>query len=259
MVAALKAYAEGASNGHRLQRRLFAEDAAQGFSFIELCHRHFDVILMNPPFGELSKNSKTYIETAYENSYSDILAAFVERTLELCVPNGFVGAITNRNCFYLTTMTDYRKEVLQRKVEFEALMDLGEGVLDAMVEAAIYVLRHMPKPQQVAPFIRLLIDEDKAGKARSEVAAVNAGKLTTRVFYSSPADFSRLESTPFCYWVPAHIIKRLSAIPAIEGTTAKINVGLQTGYDWRFLRTTWEVSPHLIAPAPLPSELDPKI
>ncbi len=258
VVAALKAYAEGAGNGHRLQRRLFAEDAAQGFSFIELCHRRFDVVLMNPPFGELSKNSKTYIESTYENSYSDILAAFVERTLELCVPNGFVGAITNRNCFYLTTMTDYRKEVLQRRVGFEALMDLGEGVLDALVEAAIYVLRHISKPQQVAPFVRLLIDEDKADKALSEVESVNAGKLTTRVFYSSPADFTRLKATPFCYWVQSHIIKKLAALPVIEGTTAKINVGLQTGYDWRFLRTTWEVSPRLIAPAPQPSNKRPK-
>jgi hypothetical protein len=258
VVAALKAYAEGAGNGHRLQRRLFAEDAAQGFSFIELCHRRFDVILMNPPFGELSKNSKTYIEGTYENSYSDILAAFVERTLELCVPNGFVGAITNRNCFYLTTMTDYRKEVLQRRVGFEAFMDLGEGVLDATVEAAIYILRNAPRPQQVAPFVRLLIDENKDEKARSEVAAINSGTLTSRVFYSAPLDFARLESSPFCYWVPAHIIKALSAIEQIGGNTATINVGLQTGYDWRFLRTTWEVAPRLIAPAPLPSNKKPK-
>ena len=257
VVQALKQYAENTHNGDRLQRRLFAEDAAQGFSFIELCHHRFDVILMNPPFGELSKNSKSYIETAYEHSYSDILAAFVERTLDLCVKNGLMGAITNRNCFYLTTMKDYRKEVLQRRVGFEVLMDLGEGVLDATVEVAIYVLRHSPRPQQIAPFVRLLIDEDKAEKALAEVAAVNSGALTMRAFYSAPLDFARLESTPFCYWVPTHIIKALSALPPIEGKTAKINVGLQTGYDWRFLRMTWEVSPHLMSPCPVAIEKKP--
>jgi len=258
IVEALRQYAEQKDNGKAFRRKLFAEDAAQGFSFIELCRRRFDVILMNPPFGELSKDSKTYIEATYENSYSDILAAFVERTLELNMPNGFVGAITNRNCFYLTTMTSYRKEVLQHRVGFEAFMDLGERVLDATVEAAIYVLRHLPRPQQVAPFVRLLTDENKAEKALSEVAAVNSGMLTTRVFYSAPVDFARLESTPFCYWVPAHIIKALSAIPQIGGNTATINVGLQTGYDWRFLRTTWEVSPLLISPALLPSDKKPQ-
>lgn len=250
VVAALKAYAEGAGNGHRLQRRLFADDAAQGFSFIELCHRRFDVILMNPPFGELSKNSKTYIEATYENSYSDILAAFVERTLELSVPNGFVGAITNRNCFYLTTMTNYRKEVLQRRVGFEAFMDLGEGVLDAMVEAAIYVLRQTPKPQQVAPFVRLLIDEDKADKALSEIAAVNSGTLTSRIFYSATVDFARLESSPFCYWVTPSTIRKISALPKLEGNAGTVRVGLQTSIDFRFLRLIWEVPPSLITPSP---------
>jgi hypothetical protein len=258
VVETLRQYAEMAQNGHRLKRHLFAEDAVQGFSFIELSHRRFDAILMNPPFGELSKHSKTYIETEYENSCSDILAAFVERTLELSVKNGLIGAITNRNCFYLTTMKDYRKEVLQRGVGFEVLLDLGDGVLDATVEAAIYVLRHIPHPQQVAPFVRLLIDEDKAGKALVEIEAVNSGTLTTRVFYSAPADFSRLESSPFCYWVPARIINTLSAIPPIGGTTATINVGLQTGYDWRFLRTTWEVSPCLMSPCPVAIDKKPQ-
>ena len=257
VVQALKQYAEKAHNGDQLQRRLFAEDAAQGFSFIELCHRRYDVILMNPPFGELSRNSKSYIETEYEHSCSDILAAFVERALELNLKNGLVGAITNRNCFYLTTMIDYRKEILQRRVGFEALLDLGEGVLDATVEAAIYVLRHLPRPQQVAPFVRLLIDEDKEKKALVEVKAINLGSLTMRAFYSAPQDFARLKPTPFCYWVPAHIIKALATLLPIEGTTAKINVGLQTGYDWRFLRTTWEVSPRLISPAPIAIEKKP--
>ena len=62
-------------------------------------------------------------------------------------------------------MNDYRKEVLHAHVGFEALSDLGDGVLDATVEVAIYVLRHLPSPQQVAPFVRLLTDRDKAEKA----------------------------------------------------------------------------------------------
>ena len=100
--------------------------------------------------------------------------------------------------------------------------------------------------------MRLLIDEGKAEKALSEVAAINSGALTTRVFYAAPVDFARLESAPFCYWVPAHIINALSAVPEIGGNTARINVGLQTGYDWRFLKATWEVPPRLISPSPLP-------
>ena len=209
---------------------------------------------MNPPFGELNTRTKDYVLTEYENSHSDILATFVERTLQLCQKGGFVGAITNRNCFYLTTMKDYRKEVLQEHVQFEVLLDLGEGVLDAMVEPAAYVMRNVRQTNRPAPFIRLLVETDKGAKALEEVKAINAGQFTHRVYYSNPMDFSRLTLAPFCYWVPKSVIVALSKLPPIEGNTARINVGLQTGHDWRFLRLVWETNPRTITPAPRPKD-----
>ena len=51
VLEALRDYARHASNGGRLQRQLFAEDAERGFAFIDVCQKRFDVVLMNPPFG----------------------------------------------------------------------------------------------------------------------------------------------------------------------------------------------------------------
>ena len=65
VVDALRNYAEKAQNGQRLQRRLFAEDAVRGFAFVDLCHKRFDVVLMNPPFGEPSKLSKVFVEKGF--------------------------------------------------------------------------------------------------------------------------------------------------------------------------------------------------
>src|SRR5690606_18100040 len=81
ILEALKAYSERAENGRAFRRRLFAEDAARGFAFIDVCRRRYDVVLMNPPFGDFSKPYKPYSRTGYPNSYNDILAAFVERWL----------------------------------------------------------------------------------------------------------------------------------------------------------------------------------
>ena len=50
---ALRDYAEQAENGGGFQRRLFADDAARGFAFIDVCRKRYDVALMNPPFGEV--------------------------------------------------------------------------------------------------------------------------------------------------------------------------------------------------------------
>lgn len=123
-----------------LRRRMFVEDAAQGFAFVDLCRERFDVVVMNPPFGEWSLGFKKQSKDLYPNSYCDILAAFVERGGELLHPGGRLGAITSRTCFFLSSYTKWREEVVLKAFEPKLLVDLGHGVMDeAMVEAAAYV------------------------------------------------------------------------------------------------------------------------
>jgi hypothetical protein len=83
VLASLKEYAKKVSNGKGFQRQLFADDAAHGFAFIDTCQRRFDVMLMNPPFGEGSRQAKGYLECAYPRTKNDVYAAFVERLLGL--------------------------------------------------------------------------------------------------------------------------------------------------------------------------------
>lgn len=124
-----------------LQRRMFAEDAARGFAFIDLCRQRFDVVVMNPPFGEWSVGFKKQSKELYPNSYDDILCAFVERGGEMLQKGGRLGAITSRTCFFLYSYASWREEVILKLFEPKLFVDLGHGVMDqAMVEAAAYVL-----------------------------------------------------------------------------------------------------------------------
>ena len=67
ILAALKAYAEQAEGIRATQKRLFAQDAAKGFAFIDLCHKRFDVVLMNPPFGAGTARTRPFMEFAYSD------------------------------------------------------------------------------------------------------------------------------------------------------------------------------------------------
>jgi hypothetical protein len=141
VVEALRAYARRATVDQQVSRRLFADDALQGMALIDLLLRAFDVVLMNPPFGAASLGSKAYIQKAYPRTKNDLYAAFVERGLELLRPGGYLGAITSRTGFFLTSFQKWREEILLREAQIIALADLGYGVLDtAMVETAAYVL-----------------------------------------------------------------------------------------------------------------------
>lgn len=141
ILEALEHYAERAENGRAGRRRLFAEDAARGFAFIDLCRKRYDVVLMNPPFGEPAKKSKVFIVKAYPRTKNDVYAAFVERGLALIHKGGMLGAITSRTGFFLSSFTKWREQVLLEAAKPTVFADLGYGVMDAaMVEAAAYCL-----------------------------------------------------------------------------------------------------------------------
>jgi hypothetical protein len=138
---ALERYAQAAGNGKAFARRLFARDTAEGFAFIDLCRQRYDVVLMNPPFGEPSKRSKSYVVKAFPRTKNDLYAAFVERGIHWLHPGGLLGAITSRTGFFLTSFRKWREDVVLGEARPTVVADLGYGVLDtAMVEVAAYCL-----------------------------------------------------------------------------------------------------------------------
>ena len=142
ILEALRVYAEQAEDTQATQKRLFAQDAAKGFAFIDVCQRRYDVSVMNPPFGEASKRSKAYIEIAHARTKNDVYAAFVGRGLSLLKPRGMLGAITSRTGFFLSSFQKWREEeILLQEARPTVFADLGHGVLDtAMEETAAYCL-----------------------------------------------------------------------------------------------------------------------
>jgi hypothetical protein len=119
-------YAQEAAGAEAAHRRLFARDGIQVLRFLETLRSRYDVVLMNPPFGDPSLPPKAYIDAHYPRTRNDVYAAFVERWLERLVERWRLGAITSRT-------------------------DLGCGVLDtAMVETAAYVPEKTPVAQTTA-------------------------------------------------------------------------------------------------------------
>ncbi len=160
---------DDAADTFGLSRRLFAGDAARGFAFVELCRQKFDVVVMNPPFGDAATPSKPYLEATYGDTKGDVYKAFVECFQDRLVPGGYLGAITSRTGFFLGQSANWRERVLLRLYRPLVLLDLGHGVLDAMVETAAYVLRSLTEAERATLTESLarslvLVKKDKNGR-----------------------------------------------------------------------------------------------
>ena len=208
IVESLKTFAEGSTNGDSYQRNLFANDAIRGFSFIDLSKKKFDIMLMNPPFGDSTRDSKVYIKYRYGDFDSDLGMCFVSRHAERMKTNGLLGAITTRVFIFNNSLEDWRKfYCLGEKSLVKILADLGYNVLDnAMVEVAAYTLTNSIKDRNESFFIRLLDDIDK------ESALIrNLNSQSENIIKKNPREFFELPSSIIAYQIPEKFIQNFKS------------------------------------------------
>jgi hypothetical protein len=162
VIEALRAYAEKVQNGHRLQRRLFTEDTVRGFAFIDLCRKRYDVVLMNPPFGEVTAALKPFCNKHWSAWNSNVLCAFLLYMWDKLQANGLLGTIFDRTVSVKTTYEDFRRSSLCAKGRLLSYVDLGWGVLDANVETAMAVLSRCPVPTSDCADVRNVTPDRKS-------------------------------------------------------------------------------------------------
>jgi hypothetical protein len=225
----------------RTRRRLFADDADHGLALLELSGKQFDVVLMNPPFGDPTGASKSYLVSNYRDKRVDLYKCFVEAGLRQLSHRGRLGAISSRTGFFLGQSRGWREDVLLACSSPALLADLGGGVLDAAVDTAAYVLEKKASSAvdayPLASF-RLLEIDDKALSLRQAAA----GTLGSRTYLTSVQDFTRIPNTPFTYWAPRSVVQMFGELKPLESDGRVVRQGLETGDDFRFVRAWWEVA-----------------
>jgi hypothetical protein len=249
VVSVLRRFAESQEGQQRLQRRLFAEDAVRGFAFVDLALTHYDVVLMNPPFGSPSKQSQQYLASSYQISKNDLFAAFIERGLNLLCPRGLLGAITSRTGCFLTSFSKWRDEIILKYSQPRTFADLGPGVLDAaVVETAAYTLEKTGTSQEAdlpCLFFRLLSDDSKDTVLRKAIESANHDEASsTATYLATPESFRHIPGSPFSYWVSDSIRRLFRSLPPFddEESGRSTRCGLGTLDDFRFIRLRWEIN-----------------
>jgi hypothetical protein len=249
VLAALQRVAD--ANSATPAERLLAAEASDAVRLVEAVRNRYDSILMNPPFGEPVPSTKDYIKAAYPwipTKDHNLLAAFVGRGLELCKPDGYLGAVTSRAGMFLKTFETWRTRVILGN-RLVTMADLGFGVMEeAMVEAAAYVLSPgRPSGDRAGVYIRLLKDADRPTGLAAAIAADRRHDNDHRVFRISSDEFAAIPGSPMAYWMSESIRRLFRELPRLEDNGAEARPGVSSGDDFRFVRLFWEVDPRRVA------------
>jgi hypothetical protein len=233
--AALARFVSDESGQVNTRRRLFVDDAAHGVALLGVAEKKFDVVLMNPPFGDGTPATREYFESHYPKSKCDILAMFVERGIDLLHPHGRLGAITSRTALFLESFTAWRQIITEEKASPVVLADLGYGVLDAMVEVAMYVLESQKEPGSLFAF-RGTRYEHKAAALAKAIREQSLPAVDMRALASLP-------NRALAYWVPVSLLRVFASHGTFGAKLGLACKGISTADNFRFLRLAWEVPP----------------
>ena len=242
LLGALRTYAEQV-DVDSYQRRLFADDAARGFSFIDLCRKRYDAVVMNPPFGEPSITTAKYIKRNYSNTFIDILAAFIQRATTMRIDNGIrIGALTSRACLYTKTLSNWRQTEFFKSVE--SVADMGGGVLDgAMVFACASVFNAPIALQEYCNAFDLRNSQDRESDLHKLLQTYRAGGAAAQLFIKARNQLSQISGSRFLYNIPDSFWQWSQSSHSLVSYGGSARAGSTTYDDFRFLRLAWEISP----------------
>jgi hypothetical protein len=240
LLAALKAFAERVENDGGFQRRLFAEDAARGFAFIDVCRKRYDVALMNPPFGDASHQSRSYLSDRYPDAKHDLAAAFVERAFLMVNAGSSVGCISTRTLFFLPTSEKWRKKLFPIG-HLGVFADLGLDVMDAAtVYAAAYTFAKSLTGDCI--FFRGTDWQQKQEILSSAIGRIANGTSDFETYVRNIALYEHLPGWVIPYYLPPKLSKTFSHFPPLGKLHPGAKQGIATSDDFRFVRAKWEIS-----------------
>lgn len=240
IINALQGYAGQVQDGSTNQRSLFAKDAARGFAFIDLCRKRYDVILMNPPFGEASFNIATYLAKNHPTWSKNILCSFIERARQICTESGKVGAIFDRTASIKSSYEKFRRSSVVPFIELVA--DTGWHVLDANVETTTHVWSIKPAERK-ACFLDL---REVEGQMKGDILliyiqGIAQGNKNDSIYFEHQNTLLRLPNSVIGYYFPHFLIKAFSESDSIVESGMQARKGNDYVAD-QHVRLFWEIN-----------------
>ena len=249
MIGALKEFEKEAMEKRDMGTLLFATEAEKSVGLLALLTEKYDVVLMNPAYGDMPRKTKEYFRKHYPRTHHDYYTAFIEQSINLCELGGFIGMLTSRTFMYLKWYEKIREEILWNEAIPELILDLGFGVLDgAIVETVATVCRVGPadgRHESPQCFIKITHygTDDKEDGFKKALDSIQKNVVLDNVYFVSLKELAQIPGRTYAYWAPSSLRSIFTRYKHIEPEVCIIRAGLSTGDDQRFVRHFVEIDP----------------
>ena len=238
--AGLYARFDEISNDFSIQRESVKNQLLPLVKCVEVLAQKYDVVVTNPPYMGYSGFDAKLVSFAkynYPNSKSDMSTMFMEQTLRMCTPIGYMAMINIPVWMFITSYEQLRKEIITQRTIID-LLHPGRGIFGSDFGSVSFVIRSKSIQNYKAVYNRLFNEPVEVKSPEIREQQFSSGKGT---FLAKQETFLQIPGCPISYWVSDSIYRAFVNMPSL-GEIGATKTGMTTGDNNRFLRLWYEIA-----------------
>jgi hypothetical protein len=205
----------------------------------EILSGTYTIAVTNPPYmNKYDAKLKTYVNTYYPESKSDLATVFVEVLLNHISEDGYLGMVTPDSWMFLAGHSRLR-ERLVNEAHISSMIHLGNGAFpDVVVSTATFTIAKS-ELQKNGDYIRVVSGNEKTKRVQALEAVAN--EVHELRYRAKNTDFEIFPGRIIAYWASDAIKKAFRKGVSLEPNFVFTKVGMKTGDNARFLRIWQEI------------------
>lgn len=214
-------------------------DKLNTWNFRSLLARQYDVVVTNPPYmGSSNMNDKLskFVKENYPNTKSDLSTAFMERTISLCNPTGYMSMINIPVWMFLSSYEGLREHLIAQNT-FINMIHFGRGVFGSDFGTTSFVVLKAHIRSYASTYRRLFEKQGAVDSVETKEEWFLAGR---GAFSSKQCNFSKIPGSPIAYWASKNMLMVFEH-GLLLGSIADSKQGIATADNSHYLRLWYEV------------------
>jgi len=204
----------------------------------------YHVVIANPPYmfnKGMNERLASWLKENYEDSKSDLFAAFIEQILNISIKNSFVGVMSPNVWMYLSSHEELRRKLLKNTIIINLVELPLTGFSGATVQICAYNLQNTANKKRKGSFIRLTDFPGRENEMAEKTKFAVKNSSCDWKYTANNNDFLLIPGSPIAYWVSDKIKNTFKEIPALRDNILATG-GMTTANNERFVREWHEVA-----------------
>ncbi len=214
------------------------ETALNAWNFKRLLAQKYDVVVTNPPYmGSSGMGAKLseFVKKNYPDSKRDLSTAFMEQTLHLCKPTGFMAMINIPVWMFILNYESLREKLVKNHTLMN-MLHFGRGIFGADFGTTAFVFNKTFVDDYCGHYRKLYLRHGSVDTPEQKETWFLQGIGS---HFKKQTVFGTIPGSPIAYWISDTFTDSFKNRNL--GEYAEVITGMTTGDNNKFLRLWFEV------------------